>query len=133
MGAAGSHLPLPALDDELHGRQGWHEDHPRYVHTTLIHNYGKEITMPKINTEPVTYIKAQVQSAQPDRTQYQPYKTVLTFEGKVFIEVPVPRSEVENGKDGEIILTLAGWTAFLNNYAKAVEDMNAEHLHSYMR
>jgi hypothetical protein len=89
--------------------------------------------MPKINTAPVTYIKAQVQSAQPDRTQYQPYKTVLTFEGKVFIEVPVPRSEVEDGKDGEIILTLAGWTAFLNNYAKAVEDMNNQHLHTYIR
>jgi hypothetical protein len=87
--------------------------------------------MPKINTEPVTYIKAQVQSAQPDRTQYQPYKTVLTFEGKVFIEVPVPRSEVEERKDGEIILTLAGWTAFLNNYAKAVETMNQEHLNTY--
>lgn len=89
--------------------------------------------MPKINTEPVTYIKAQVQSAQPDRTQYQPYKTVLTFEGKVFVEVPVPRSEVENGKDGEIILTLAGWTAFLNNYTKAVEDMNRAYLQTYQR
>jgi hypothetical protein len=85
--------------------------------------------MPKIN-EPVTYIKAIVESATPDRTSYKSYATTLTFDHKLIIEIPVPRAEIEE-KGDTIILTLAGWTALLNNYTSAVENMNREHNNQY--
>lgn len=74
----------------------------------------------------VVMIRARVQSASPERTQYKPYSTTLTFDddAPVYVEIPVPAEHVTVGKGGVHVLTLEGWTIFLDVYASAVEKMN---------
>jgi hypothetical protein len=88
--------------------------------------------------EDVVYIEAIVERAVPERTEFKPYRTELVFEGKIKVRVPVPRKEVikysvgsDNTAKGEVILTLQGWTAFLKNYADAVEEMNRNYQNQF--
>jgi hypothetical protein len=50
----------------------------------------------------------------------------LTFEGKVIVEIPVPASEVRKEGD-KFVLTLKGWTIFLDVYASEVEKMDEKY------
>jgi len=76
-------------------------------------------------------IRARVESASPERTQYKPYSTTLMFdEPEVYIEIPVPAEHVTKEKD-KLILTLAGWTIFLDVYASEVEKMHAQWTRSF--
>ena len=74
----------------------------------------------------VVMIRARVESASPERTQYKLYSTTLMFDGEqaVFIEIPVPAEHVRREGDGGLTLSLEGWTIFLDVYASAVEKMN---------
>lgn len=73
----------------------------------------------------VVMIRAKVESSSPERTQFKPYGTVLTFDGPgVYIDIPVPAEHVRKEKDGSLTLSLEGWTIFLDVYASAVEKMN---------
>jgi len=73
----------------------------------------------------VVMIRAKVESATPDRTQWKPYAATLTFDDTLFIEIPIPVEHVvEIAKGGQIILSLEGWTIFLDTYTSAVEKMN---------
>jgi len=73
----------------------------------------------------VVMIRAKVESASPERTQYKPYSTTLTFEDTLFVAIPVPAEHViEKTKGGQIVLSLEGWTIFLDVYASAVEKLN---------
>jgi len=84
-------------------------------------------------TKPATVlIRAKIESATPDRTQYKPYATTLTFEDTLFIDIPVPAEHViEQMKGGQIVLSLEGWTIFLDEYATAVEKMNQRWVNSF--
>lgn len=82
--------------------------------------------------EDVVMIRAQVERTLPDLTDYKVYRTELTFGGKLFVEVPVPASEVTQTK-GEITLTLAGWKAFLRNYTKITTELSNEYLKLFQR
>jgi hypothetical protein len=79
----------------------------------------------------VVLIRAKVESATPDRTQWKPYSTTLTFDSPaVYIEIPVPAEHVRKEKDS-LILSLEGWTIFLDGYATAVEKMNTRWQQSF--
>jgi hypothetical protein len=81
----------------------------------------------------VVMIRAKVESASPERTQYKPYSTTLTF-NEVWIEIPVPAEHVrkEPGQGTtKFILTLEGWTIFLDIYASEVEKMHNKYLKSF--
>ncbi len=81
--------------------------------------------------ENVVMIRAKVESATPDRTQWKPYATTLTFDSPaVYIEVPVPAEHVRKEKEG-LVLSLEGWTIFLDGYATAVEKMNTRWTKSF--
>jgi hypothetical protein len=88
-----------------------------------------EIAMPKDN---VVMIRARVESASPERTQYKPYSTTLVFDDipALYIEIPVPAEHVRKEKDN-LILSLEGWTIFLDVYATAVEKMNNKWVQSF--
>lgn len=80
----------------------------------------------------VTMIRARVERASPDRTQYKPYATDLVFDDPaVYVEVPVPAEHITKEKDGSLTLSLAGWTIFLDVYATSVENMHQQYLKSY--
>jgi len=84
----------------------------------------------KIDTTQYTMIPAYVEQTMPDLTDYKQYRTSLTFDGKVMIEVPVPTAEVTK-KGDKYILTLAGWKAFLKNYAKITQELHDEYLRTF--
>lgn len=86
--------------------------------------------MGRISNVPVTYIQAVVESTQPDRTQYKPYVSTLSFDGKLIVEIPVPTSELRKEGD-KIVLTLQGWTTFLKNYTDAIDQMNNEYRNQF--
>jgi hypothetical protein len=76
-------------------------------------------------------IRAKIESATPDRTQWKPYATTLVFDSPaVYIEIPVPAEHVRKEKDN-LILSLEGWTIFLDGYATAVEKMNSAWVKSF--
>jgi hypothetical protein len=73
----------------------------------------------------VVYIRATVESATPDRVQWKPYASTLTFGGNLEIEIPVPAEEViEQEKGGKIVLTIAGYASALKAYTLELERMN---------
>lgn len=74
----------------------------------------------------VVLIPAVVESASPDRSQYKPYSTTLSFGGELIVMIPVPAEEVEK-KGGKIILTLKGWTILLDAYTSEVEKMDGKY------
>ena len=80
----------------------------------------------------VTYIRAVVDRAVPETNDYKPYRTELTFDGKLFIDVPVPTSEITKEGD-KIILTLEGWKAFLKNYTTKIQELTTEYSNSFKR
>lgn len=88
--------------------------------------------MAKIDTNQYVMIRAIVERVTPETVEYKPYRTDLTFDNKLEIEVPVLASEVRKEKD-KIILTLKGYKSFLKNYTAMVEELHQEHLHSFMR
>jgi hypothetical protein len=87
--------------------------------------------MAKVDTEKYVMIQAIVESTTPETADYKPYRTTLTFGGKLVIEVPVPASEVRQEKGGVTILTLEGWKFFLKNYTAMTEKLHSEFLHSF--
>ena len=76
----------------------------------------------------IVYVRATVESSHPDRVQYKPYDTTLTFNGKVDVLIPIPAELVEEQKGDHITLTLEGWTTLLNQYTTAVETMHQNYI-----
>lgn len=73
----------------------------------------------------VVMIRAKIEKAEPDRTQYKPYSTTLTFDDNLYIEIPIPMEFViDREKGGKAVISLEGWTLFLDLYASAIEKMN---------
>lgn len=78
----------------------------------------------------VVMIRAKLESAEPDRTQYKPYATKLTFDD-VYVELPVSADlVVTEEKGGKIVLTVDGVAAMLDVYASAIEKMNEDWIKS---
>jgi len=81
----------------------------------------------------IVVIRAKLESATPDRTQYKPYSPTLTFEN-VYVEIPVP---VENAmlveKGGKIVLDVDGLAIILDVVATAIEKMNTKYTQSFQR
>jgi hypothetical protein len=69
-------------------------------------------------------IRATVERASPDRTQYKPYQTDLTFDGNLEIEIPVDAEHVIEKKGEKIVLTVEGYASLLETYTKEIERMN---------
>ena len=78
----------------------------------------------------VVYIRAQIEHIEADPTQFKMYRTTLGFEGNMYVDVPVPQSEVSVEKN-QIILTLEGLKIFLKNYTKMVEQLHHDYLNSH--
>lgn len=75
----------------------------------------------------VVFVRATVERASPDRTNYKPYATDLTFGGNLEIDIPVPADEViEHQKGGKIVLTIAGYASLLKEYTVTIDRMNAQ-------
>lgn len=72
----------------------------------------------------VVLVRAIVERATPDRTQYKPYATELTFGGNLEIELEVPAEEVIEQKGEKIVLTAAGYASLLAGYVTEIEKMN---------
>jgi hypothetical protein len=72
----------------------------------------------------VVLVRATVERASPDRTQYKPYQTDLTFDGNLEIEIPVDAEHVIEKKGEKIVLTVAGYASLLETYTKEIERMN---------
>ena len=76
----------------------------------------------------VVMIRAKVESASPERTQFKPYSTTLVFDAPaVYVDIPVPAEYVIERKGDRVVLSLTGWTIFLDTYASEVEKMNQRH------
>ena len=72
----------------------------------------------------VVIVRAVVERASPDRVQWKPYMTDLTFGGNLEIELEVPAEEVIEKKGDKIVLTVAGYASLLEAYTKEIERMN---------
>lgn len=72
----------------------------------------------------VVLVRATVERATPDRVQYKPYATDLTFGGKLEIEIEVPAEEVVEQKGDKIVLSVAGYASLLEAYTIEIEKMN---------
>ena len=72
----------------------------------------------------VVLVRAVVERAIPDRTQYKPYATELTFGGNLEIELEVPAEDVIEQKGGKVVLTAAGYASLLEGYVLQIEKMN---------
>ncbi len=73
----------------------------------------------------IIMIRARVESASPERTQYKPYSTTLVFDAPaVYVDIPVPAEHVIERKGERVVLSLTGWTILLDTYATEVEKMN---------
>lgn len=83
--------------------------------------------MARITTGPIVMIRAQVLETHPEIAEYKPFYTNLGFEGKLYVDIPVPASEVTKYPDGTLILTLDGWKAFLRAYTEKVHELVYEH------
>jgi hypothetical protein len=81
--------------------------------------------MAKSNKEPVV-IRAKIESATPDRTQWKPYSTTLTFD-EVYVDIPVPADQVIEEKGGKIVLTVDGVAVMLDVYLTAIDKMNEQY------
>ena len=69
-------------------------------------------------------VRATVERASPDRVQWKPYMTDLTFGGNLEIELEVPAEEVIEKKGEKVVLTVAGYASLLETYTKEIERMN---------
>lgn len=74
----------------------------------------------------VVLIRAIVERATPDRVQYKPYATELTFGGNLEIELEVPADQVVEQKGGKIVVTAAGYASMLKDYVVQIERMNEQ-------
>ena len=72
----------------------------------------------------VVIVRAVVERTTPERVQYKPYATDLTFGGNLEIEIPVPAEEVVEQKGDKIVLTVAGYASLLETYTTEIERMN---------
>lgn len=72
----------------------------------------------------VVLVRATVERASPDRVQYKPYATDLTFGGKLEIELEVPAEYVVDQKGDKIVLSVAGYASLLETYTTEIERMN---------
>lgn len=72
----------------------------------------------------VVMVRAYVDRAIPDRTQYKPYATELTFGGRLAIDLPVPAEEVVEQDKDLIVLTANGYASLLQVYTLAISRMN---------
>jgi hypothetical protein len=72
----------------------------------------------------VVLVRATVERASPDRVQWKPYMTDLTFGGNLEVEIPVPADQVIEKKGEKIVLTVEGYATLLANYTKEIEKMN---------
>ncbi len=72
----------------------------------------------------VVTVRAVVERASPDRTNYKPYATDLTFGGNLEIEIEVPAEEVIEKKGDKVILTVAGYASLLETYTAEIDKMN---------
>lgn len=69
-------------------------------------------------------VRATVERASPDRVQYKPYATDLTFGGNLEIEIEVPADGVIEKKGEKIVLSVAGYASLLEAYTIEIEKMN---------
>lgn len=81
----------------------------------------------------VVMIRAKVESASPERTQFKPYSTTLTFDGSLFVDIPVPVEHVIEKKGEKVVLSLEGWMIFLDVYTTEVEKMHARWIQSFQK
>lgn len=82
--------------------------------------------------ENVVMIRAKVESATPDRTQWKPYATTLVFDAPaLYIEIPVPAEHVIERKGERVVLSLTGWTIFLDGYTTEIDKMNTRWTKSF--
>lgn len=72
----------------------------------------------------VVIVRAIVERTTPERTQYKPYATDLTFGGNLLIDIEVPAEEVVEQKGEKIVLTVAGYASLLESYTTQIEKMN---------
>ena len=72
----------------------------------------------------IVLVRATVERATPDRVQYKPYATDLTFGGNLEIELEVPADQVVEQKGDKIVLSVAGYASLLEGYTKEIERMN---------
>ena len=72
----------------------------------------------------VVFVRATVERASPDRTQFKPYATDLTFDGKLEIEIPVDPEHVVEQKGEKIVLSVAGYASLLEIYTKEIDKLN---------
>ena len=75
-------------------------------------------------------IRARLESATPDRTQYKPYAPTLVFEN-VFVEIPVPAEIAKLEKGDKSILDVDGLAITLDVVATAIEKMNTRYTQSF--
>lgn len=68
-------------------------------------------------------VRAKLESMTPDRTQWKPYSTTLTFED-VFVDIEVPAELVNVEKGGAVVLDVNGVAVLLDVYTTAIEKMN---------
>ena len=87
--------------------------------------------MPKIDTRKKVMIRAIVDRAVPETVEYKPYRTELTFAGRVMIEVPVPAEMVTTDKGGVQVLTLEGWKEFLKEYTRMTQELAVEYRNQF--
>jgi hypothetical protein len=81
-------------------------------------------------TKGVVMIRAKLESASPDRTQYKPYAPTLTFEN-VYVDIPVPAENVTPEKGDKIVLDVDGLAITLDVVATAIEKMNTRWTQSF--
>ena len=72
----------------------------------------------------VVLVRATVERAVPDRTQFKMFSTELTFGGNLEIEIEVPAEEVVEQKGGKTVLTAAGYASLLGAYVIEIEKIN---------
>ena len=67
-------------------------------------------------------VRAKLESMTPDRTQWKPYSTTLTFDN-VFVDIEVP-AELVSKEGSKLILEADGVSVLIDVYATAIEEMN---------
>lgn len=74
----------------------------------------------------IVKFKAKVSMIAPQRAQYRPYLYEL-LPDNLFVEVVVPNEDVVESKDGEIVLTMDGFSATLGRIADSLDAMHKQH------
>jgi hypothetical protein len=77
----------------------------------------------RVAKQPVKIVRAKLETATPDRTQYKPYAPTLSF-SEVYVDIPVPAGYVTEEKGSKIILDVDGLAVLLDVVATSIEEMN---------